>query len=84
MMPNDFHHTLNIGQHFIVPESQNLEPLGLYESVPNDIACIVSVLPAVYFNVQTGIQRYKVQNIRAKWKLTPEFESCLLLSKVPP
>jgi hypothetical protein len=87
MLPDDFHHTLNVSQHFIVPESQNLEPLRLYESVPDDIAYIayiVSVLPPVYFNVQAGIQRHKIHNIWAKWKLTPEFDSCLLLPKVPP
>jgi len=84
MLQDDFHHTLNVGQHFIVPESQNLEPLGLYESVPDDITCIVSVLSPVYFNVQAGIQRHEIQNIWAKWKLTPEFDSCLLLPKVPP
>lgn len=84
MLAYNVHHTLNIGQHVIVPESQHRESLGLYKFVTDDISWILSVLASIYFYVQAGIQRHKIQNIRANRELTAEFDSCLLLSKVLP
>jgi hypothetical protein len=75
---NAFHHTFEIGVDVRIPESKNLEALRLQKSVANLIrACALehSMLTAIGFYDESGLERNEVDDVTSDRCLSPEMKA---------
>ena len=70
---------LDISQDVLIPESQDAEPLSFQPCRPVCIRCdLFRMLASIYFDNQSLLKTYKINDVRAQWLLPPELLSLQL------
>jgi len=70
-LPYHFQYSFDILQYIMVPESEDLEPLGSQPGISIGVY-LVRMLSAIRFNDKIAIVTNKVNNVRSDWFLSPE------------
>ena len=75
-LPDSFEHAFRLIHHFVVPETQHSEPLpGQPRITFAIIGDLIAVLAAVEFDHQGAFETSKIDDVRAEWLLTLEFQA---------